>query len=475
VAPIYRAAVAYARLAETIASALGCCDRDQAWVGGLLAPLGWLAAATQPDGAQAALATLNTDSPPTLTQRRLWGLDASAIARRLCGAWRLPAWLAATSGGLDLKFDVARNLGAEPDHFLVVQLAVHLVNRQGSGLALSVGTPFSELCRLLDVAPPLIAEWTEELSRPASLPVPPQHWKSPAALALLPELLQQALDQRRCDQNAIRGALQQQVDALHEALQGQQTSEEKRLHERKLRALAEMAAGAGHEINNPLAVISGQAQYLLISEQEPARRKALQTIVSQAQRIHETLTGLMHFARPTLPRKQCVDLGGLCSDVLASLKTLADDRQVALQPPTLPVPLTLLVDPMQVRMALTAMLRNGIEAAPPGGWTALRVERRNEQLALVVEDSGPGLSESDREHLFDPFYCGRKAGRGRGLGLPAAWQIARHHGGDLACDVSSEGPTRFALTLPNAAIAGEPSHSPERNGATDVLATAQSA
>ena len=48
-----------------------------------------------------------------------------------------------------------------------------------------------------------------------------------------------------------------------------------------------------------------------------------------------------------------------------------------------------------------------------------------------LEDNGPGPTPLDREHLFDPFYSGRKAGRGPGLGLPAAWQLARQHGGDV--------------------------------------------
>jgi len=66
----------------------------------------------------------------------------------------------------------------------------------------------------------------------------------------------------------------------------------------------------------------------------------------------------------------------------------------------------------------------------------------------VVEDSGPGPSSNQREHLFDPFYSGRLAGRGRGLGLPTAWRLAREHGGDVRFDPLPQGPTRFVLSLP---------------------------
>ena len=71
-----------------------------------------------------------------------------------------------------------------------------------------------------------------------------------------------------------------------------------------------------------------------------------------------------------------------------------------------------------------------------------------DRLHLVVEDSGPGLTSAQREHLFDPFYSGRQAGRGRGLGLSTAWRLAREHGGDVSLDDPSEGPTRFVLGLP---------------------------
>src|SRR5205807_2101936 len=94
---------------------------------------------------------------------------------------------------------------------------------------------------------------------------------------------------------------------------------------------------------------------------------------------------------------------------------------------------------------------NAIEAAPAEGWAGVRAEADGvEGVALVVEDSGQGPAAADREHLFDPFYSGRKAGRGRGLGLPTAWRLAREHGGDVRHDDNAEGPTRFILSLPRA-------------------------
>jgi signal transduction histidine kinase len=69
-------------------------------------------------------------------------------------------------------------------------------------------------------------------------------------------------------------------------------------------------------------------------------------------------------------------------------------------------------------------------------------------LQIVFEDSGIGPPAGHREDLFNPFYSGREAGRGRGLGLPTAWRLAHEHGGDVAYDPVPGGPTRFVLTLP---------------------------
>jgi len=71
-----------------------------------------------------------------------------------------------------------------------------------------------------------------------------------------------------------------------------------------------------------------------------------------------------------------------------------------------------------------------------------------QQIDVVVEDSGPGLPVQLREHLFDPFYSGRQAGRGRGLGLSTAWRLAKVHGGDLRFVNLPNGPTRFVMSLP---------------------------
>jgi signal transduction histidine kinase len=447
--PIYKAALTYATAAEALALASDRSNPDHAWVGAMLAPLGWLAAAIDVEGVQACLPvkSLSSDDLCKL-QQRTWGLDHAAIARRLALRWQLPPWLTAIVGHLGMPLDVASTLGADPDGFRIVQLAVALVDQAGLGLRLPVGANRDQLVAGLDLSASEVQHVVNNFPRIT----PPADWHAPARTALLPDLLRLAVDNSRLTAIPLQGRLHADLDALQEATRRLHAGEEQRLQQRKMSALAEVAAGAGHEINNPLAVISGQAQYLMLSEREPARCKALQTIIGQTQRIHQTLMQMMQFARPSAPHKQRLDLGGLLREVTATVQQLADDRQVRIVCADAEKGLTLLVDPGQIRTILVALLRNAIEAAPASGWASLSVEARpGIGLTVAVEDSGPGLSVADREHLFDPFYSGRKAGRGRGLGLPTAWQLARQHGGDVAFDGNAP-TTRFVLTLPAEAI-----------------------
>jgi len=117
----------------------------------------------------------------------------------------------------------------------------------------------------------------------------------PYSETLLPELL--ALSEknyRRASTRHVRG-LESEIDRLFGAFRDHVAQEGERLQNRKLTALAEFAAGAGHEFNTPLAIVSGQSQYLLSWEEDPERRKTLQTIIQQTHRVHELLTDLMQF------------------------------------------------------------------------------------------------------------------------------------------------------------------------------------
>jgi signal transduction histidine kinase len=468
------AALAFARLARHVAGLTGRCETEHAWVGGLLAPLGWQAVcAASPDYARDCLGDPEHVHRPAAVERRHWGFDQQALGRRLARRWGLPGWLAAVVGYLGLPPDDGRRFGGSSDLCAVVRLAVSLVQRREPGLRVTVGCTPEESAAALGLSP----EALDELARqPAEAPA-----QVSAEVPPLADLLALAAENRRLRAVPALRRVEAEADALSEALQEARAGEAERLRAQKLASLAEFAAGAGHEINNPLAVISGQAQFLLnkllkaerrpaiVDREEPRNgapappeaagppvspeqtEQALRKIVEQAQRVHTILRELMQFARPPHPRRQPLDAGELVQEVATSLSELAAQRRVRLVVPRPPRSVALCADPAQLRTALTCLLRNAVEAAPAEGWAGVRVEQAAAStVEIVVEDNGAGPPQQQREHLFDPFYSGRSAGRGRGLGLPTAWRLARQHGGDVLFSRPPDGPTRFVLRLPAA-------------------------
>jgi two-component system NtrC family sensor kinase len=467
--PVYDACLTFAQLAQRLAERTGRCDPEAAWTCGLLAPLGWLAmCAVDPEAVSACLADPALRSDPAETQRRHWGIDQAAIARRLARRWRLPAWATAAAEHLHLPSELAQTFRADPVLFPLTRLAIEEARRQGVDLGLGNGA-FSAADRVaLLVAPEEDISVSREPQASAILPAHAGRsrqkqdslptWKDPHEVPLLRDLLELAAQNRRLREQPLHDHLEREIDALQRALEEQVHGEARRLQTGKLTALAEFAAGAGHEINNPLAVISGQAQYLLSHERdwfredaESAPRQALEAIVAQTRRIHGLLRELMQFAKPAPPCPGWLDLPALLGEVAASLDELARQRrvriEVALQPERLPV----YADAGQLRNALSCLLRNALEAAPADGWARLVLRRpiEGQAIEVVIEDSGPGPDASQRSHLFDPFFSGRTAGRGRGLGLPIAWRLSQLQGGDVRLEPPRRHePTRFVLTLP---------------------------
>jgi signal transduction histidine kinase len=216
----------------------------------------------------------------------------------------------------------------------------------------------------------------------------------------------------------------------------------------KLAALKEFAYGASHEINNPLANISTRAQALLAEEKHPEQRKKLATIVAQALRAHEMISDLMLFAKPPPLDLADVRVADLIATIVAECRTDAGDQKTDVSTSIEPPSLVLRGDGAQLGAALKALVRNALEALGEGGTIQIDATNNAEQTILSVTDNGPGIPPHVREHIFDPFYSGRDAGRGLGFGLPKCWRIAVLHGGRIEVESALGAGTTFRLLLP---------------------------
>lgn len=414
-----------------------------------LAPLGWYAAlSVDPFTAAEPLSDPEFKSEPASIFKEVWGLDHASIARRLLSRWKLPACVATTLSSLNHSYSVAACIVSHPELFAIVQLAVLEAENRGPCLGLTHGANRAELLAHLQLDEAalggIISQSDELTEKTVSSIVDP----NPHRVPLIRNLLRMAAESRRRNGHALVARLEDQVDGLHAALNEMGELAGQRLLSAKLESLAELAAGAGHEINTPLAVISGNAQRLLRTEPDMERGDSLRAIVRQAHRIAGILRELMQFARPPQPQMRSFPLADLLQGLRDEQAPYALEREVHLELQGAFAGMWIEGDVAQLRGALGAVVRNGIEAASSGGWVKITCHTNKESsIEIEVEDSGSGLSPAAIEHAFDPFYCGRSAGRGRGLGLPTAWQLIRQNGGDLRYEPREGEPTRFVVTL----------------------------
>ena len=223
------------------------------------------------------------------------------------------------------------------------------------------------------------------------------------------------------------------------------------LEQQKLEALAEFAAGAGHEINNPLAIIGGRAQLLLREIEHPEHRRQLGVIVAQVKRAYEMIADIRFFARPPQPEpvvfNLCEELQILVSEQTPLMSEVGVTFNAEIDSTEAPMVES---DPVLLHVAVAVLCNNAKEAVQlTDGTVWLRLHRKGDVWEISVQDDGPGVSEETRPLIFDPFYSGREAGRGLGFGLPKAWRIMQLLGGAIRHEQPYGLPgALFVLSLP---------------------------
>jgi signal transduction histidine kinase/HD-like signal output (HDOD) protein len=201
-----------------------------------------------------------------------------------------------------------------------------------------------------------------------------------------------------------------------------------------LAALGEVVAGAAHEMNNPLTLISGRSQQLRERIDDPELHSMADLIVNQTHRLSDMITALRAFSEPTEPRRQHVDLKRLVESVIEPF--LSDERggpAITLNISDL-VPQAYL-DPEQLGSALSELVKNARESKGCQHIdVSVQIEPVDDRLKIQVADDGTGMSERTLVHAFDPFFSAKPAGRQPGLGLSQARRFIEAHGGRITLE-----------------------------------------
>lgn len=241
-------------------------------------------------------------------------------------------------------------------------------------------------------------------------------------------------------------------EALNEANTELADAQDALLKQQSLARLGEMAAGAAHEMNNPLAVIAGRSQLLSKSLTQGSReQQAAQLVFQESHKLSDLITALHMFASPPTPRSKPVELLGLLSDIVRTARQARSKRERSTEitmgvKGELPI---IHCDPAMIARALTELLLNALQSNPKGEvHLSAFVNLASESVVLKVVDDGDGMDGRTLTHAFDPFFSSKPAGRQVGMGLARAQQLVMAHGGRIDLQSILNAGTTATLTLP---------------------------
>lgn len=297
-----------------------------------------------------------------------------------------------------------------------------------------------------------------QLSDLAVLPPPPM-WRNPAmargiAIGSVVMLLGAAWI------FTLRRQVKAQTAQLRESAQQlqHQLEHEKELSEMKSRFVFTVS----HEFRNPLAAIMSCADVLqrtrggISAEDHECQIDGIQQNV---RRMADMMEELLLLGRSESGRLQCqpetTDVRALCLQIIDQVRSATSARcPVRLEadanlPPSR-------IDPGLLHHILTNLITNAVKYSPTGSEVELRIEAGESSLVFIISDHGPGISENDQAHLFEPFYRGRDVGTisGSGLGLAIVQRCVQAHGGSIQIDSQPGEGTRATVRLP---VAGDES------------------
>jgi two-component system NtrC family sensor kinase len=236
----------------------------------------------------------------------------------------------------------------------------------------------------------------------------------------------------------------------------------------KLVSLGQLAAGAAHEINNPLAAILGYSDLLADDMSLTERSRGIAAKIRDQARRTKTLVGnLLSFARQVPAERTLLDINTVVTNAmqLRALDLRSEKTRVELQlESVLP---GVRGDGNQLMQVFFNIISNAVDAmeSHEGGVLTIKTMRDRGKVIILFSDTGPGIKEPHR--VFDPFYTTKPVGKGTGLGLSICFGILQEHGGKILCYNGQLGGAVFRVELP-AVLATLPVREPHLVGATPL-------
>lgn len=227
----------------------------------------------------------------------------------------------------------------------------------------------------------------------------------------------------------------------------------------RLAAVGMLASGVAHEINNPLAIIRGNAELLeMLADADNPNNEEVEAIIRQTDRIERIVRNLLTFSRSGTKWLSFFSLGNLLDDILNQI-----GHQIPLEEYTVArnyrdAEIEVEGDEDQLRQVFTNLIVNGLQAMEGRGMLTVEaaVDMEQQQASVVITDNGPGISPEQREKIFTPFFTTKRDGTG--LGLAISYGIVKDHGGEIRISGEEGTGAIFTVILPIRQEADSDSH-----------------
>ena len=217
----------------------------------------------------------------------------------------------------------------------------------------------------------------------------------------------------------------------------------------RLATIGQMASSISHDLRHPLTAVVANSEFLCEEQPTAEQRQGFyQEIRAAVDQMNDLVESLLEFSRGReSPRTAAVNLDELIERVARSVASRAEFQGIEIRVDC-PHPFECSVDPLKVERAVGNLVINACEAvAAGGGRVEVRVSAADSAAEIRIADNGPGVADSIRGAIFQPFVSHGKA-NGTGLGLAVVQKICRDHGGDATLESSVAGRTVFKMTLP---------------------------
>jgi putative nucleotidyltransferase with HDIG domain len=221
------------------------------------------------------------------------------------------------------------------------------------------------------------------------------------------------------------------------------------LSEFSVEALAEMAAGVAHELNNPLSVIAGRAQLLAQAESDGQKRHVLDVIGANAREASGIVDELMSFAQPDPPRPTKVAIRQVLDEAVEFASQKIGGEPINVQVRVAEGVRELLVDSAQVVSAVANVIANSVESYVDAlGPVKITAEAAGSGVRLQISDLGYGMDSETLRKATYPFFSVKPAGRKRGMGLAYTARLIHLNRGTLTIESHRDRGTTVTITLP---------------------------